>query len=194
MKVAVPLAKKLSPFGITAAALAIDAGIQKKTHDSGVLLIISNEEMSDIIKIVQALQDSNISLKGVSERIENETKEQKGGFLGMLLGTLGASLLGNSLTGRGIVRAGYGKKKKNSKSRLWNKSGFLMSSYPLTRFEIQKYYQNEPRFNGVYSRDNLPKKVKDGAYITTLDEYADVGRHWIALFFRKNSLFQRFLC
>ena len=103
----------MSSLGITAAALATDAGIQKKTHCSGVTtLIISNEEMSDIMKIVQALQDSNISLKGVSERIENETKEQKGGFLGMLLGTLGASLLGNSLTGRGIVRAGYGKKKE----------------------------------------------------------------------------------
>ena len=91
----------MSPLGITAAALATDAGIQKKTYCSGVTtLIISNEEMSDIMKIVQALQDSNISLKGVSERIENETKEQKGGFLGMLLGTLGASLLGNTLTGR----------------------------------------------------------------------------------------------
>ena len=53
--------------------------------------------------------------------------------------------------------------------------------HPLTNFEIQKYYQNEPRFNGVYSRDNLPKKIKDGTYIISLDEYADVGTHWIAL-------------
>ena len=69
-----------------------------------------------------------------------------------------------------------------------------MSSHPLTKFEIQKYYQNEPRFNGVYSRDNLPKKIKDEAYITNLDVCADVDRHWIALFCRKNRLFQRFLC
>ena len=68
---------------------------------------MSNEEMSDIIKIVQALEDSNVFLKGVTKTIENETKEQKGGFLSMLLGTLGASLLGNWLTGKGDVRAGY---------------------------------------------------------------------------------------
>ena len=65
--------------------------------------------MNDIIKIIQALEDSNILLKGVTKTIINETKEQKGGFLSMLLGTLGASLLGNSLTGKGIVRAGTGK-------------------------------------------------------------------------------------
>ena len=68
--------------------------------------MISNEEMNDIIKIVQALKDSNILLKGVIKTIKNETKEQKGGFLSMLLGTLGASLLENLLTRKGIVRAG----------------------------------------------------------------------------------------
>ena len=65
--------------------------------------------MNDIIKIVQALEDSNILLKGVTKTIENETKEQKRGFLSMLLGTLGASLLGNLFTGKGIVRAVYGR-------------------------------------------------------------------------------------
>ena len=67
--------------------------------------------MNDIMKIVQALEDSNILLKGVTKTIENETKEQKGGFLSMLLGTLGASLLGNLLTGKGIERAGSGNNK-----------------------------------------------------------------------------------
>ena len=67
--------------------------------------------MNDIIKIIQSLEDSNILLKGVTNTIKNETKEQKGGFLSMLLGTLGASLLGNLLTGKGIVRAGSGNKK-----------------------------------------------------------------------------------
>ena len=61
-----------------------------------------------------------------------------------------------------------------------------MPPYPLTNFEIQKYYENEPRFNGVFSRDNLPKKyiyiIKDGAYVINLDEYEDTGTHWIALF------------
>ena len=57
-----------------------------------------------------------------------------------------------------------------------------MSSYPLTNFEIQKYYQNESRFNGVYSRDNLPNKIKDRAYVINLDQYFDFGTHWIALY------------
>ena len=67
--------------------------------------------MNDVIKIVQALENSNILLKGVTETVKNETKEQKGGFLSMLLGTLGAILLGNLLTGKGIVRAGSGNNK-----------------------------------------------------------------------------------
>ena len=99
MKVAIPLAKNvLAPLGITAAASAIDAGIQKKIHGSGTTtLIISNEEINDIMKIVQALVDSYILLKEVTKIIKNEAKEQKGGFLNMLLGILGASLLGNLL-------------------------------------------------------------------------------------------------
>ena len=111
MKVAIPLAKNvLAPLGITAAASPLDAGIQRKIHGSGTTtLIISNEEMNDILKIVQALEDSNILLKGVTNTIKNETKEQKGGFLSMLLGTLGATLLGNLLSGKGIARAGSGK-------------------------------------------------------------------------------------
>ena len=74
-------------------------------------LIISNEEMNKKIKIVQALEDSNILLKGATKTIKNKAKEQKRGFLSMLLGTLGASLLGNLLTWKGIVRAGSGNKK-----------------------------------------------------------------------------------
>ena len=65
---------------------------------------------------------------------------------------------------------------------------FLMSPYHITNFEIQKYYQNEPRFNGVFSRNNLPKKIRDGAYVINLDEYADVGTHWIALFCNRNEI------
>ena len=66
--------------------------------------------------------------------------------------------------------------------------GFLMPPHPLTNFEIQRYYQNEPRFNGVFSRNNLPKKIKDGAYVINLDEYADVGTNWIALFCSINEI------
>ena len=106
-----PLVKSvLISLGLTAAASAADGGIQKKLLGSGnTTLIISNEEMNDIIKIVQALDDSNILLKGVTKTIKNETKERKGGFLRMLLAALGASLLGNLITGKGIVRAGSGR-------------------------------------------------------------------------------------
>ena len=60
-----------------------------------------------------------------------------------------------------------------------------MPPHPLTNFEIQKSYQNEPRFNGVYSRDNL-QKIKDGAYIINLDEYSDIGTHWVAFYIQNN--------
>ena len=63
-----------------------------------------------------------------------------------------------------------------------------MPPHPLSNLEIQKYYQNEPRFNGVYSRNNLPKKIKDEAYVINLDEYEDVGTHWIALFCNGNEI------
>ena len=85
---------------------------KKIIHGSGTTtLIISNEEMKYVMKIVQALEDSNILLKGVTKTIKSKTKEQKGGFLSMLLSTLGANLLGNLLPGKGNVRAGTGNKK-----------------------------------------------------------------------------------
>ena len=91
MKVALPLAKNvLAPLGLTAAMSAIDGSIQKKIHGSGIKLIIEEEDMKDIMKIIEALENSGIFLKGVSKTIENETKEQRGGFLSMLLSTLGA--------------------------------------------------------------------------------------------------------
>ena len=65
--------------------------------------------------------------------------------------------------------------------------GFLMLPHPLTNFESEKY-QNEPRFNGVFSRNNLPKKIKDGAYVINLDEYADVGTHCLAIFCNRSEI------
>ena len=110
MKVAVPLAKNiLVQLGITANASATHTEIQNKLHGSGTTtLIISNKEINDIMKIVQTLKDCNILLKGVTNTVEKEAKEQKGGFLSILLGTLGASLLGNLLTGKRNVRADSG--------------------------------------------------------------------------------------
>ena len=106
-----PLGKSLLiPFGLTAAASAADAGIHKKNLGSGTTtLTIFNGEMEDI-KIVKSLEDPGLLLKGVSETIQIEAKEQKGEFLSMILGTLGAILLRNMLTGKEIVRTGYGSK------------------------------------------------------------------------------------
>ena len=114
MKVVIPLAKNvLAPLANTVAASTIDAGIQKKIHVSGrTTLIIINEEMNAIKKIVQAPKYSSILLKGVTKTITNEAKKQKRGSLSMLLGTLGASLLGNLLAGKGTVRAGSRNKKE----------------------------------------------------------------------------------
>ena len=113
MKVAMPLAKNvLAPLGLTTAMSAIDGSIKKKMLGSGTTtLIISNDEMDDILKIVKSLENSGVLLKGVSETIQHETKEQRGGFLGMLLGTLGTSLLdvlSKGLSGKGVNRADEG--------------------------------------------------------------------------------------
>ena len=176
---------------------AIDGNIQKRIHGSGatkgagVKLIIEQEDMNDIIKIIEALENSGILLKRVTKIIENETKEQREGFLSMLLGTLGASLLGNLLTGgkgmmrarEGIVRAGEGSVASKAKGEgAKKKLNSLLPFHPLTNIEISEHYINEPRFNGVYSRNNLPKTIKKGVYVINLDEYENTGMHWIALF------------
>ena len=103
-----PWAKSvLIPLGLTAAASRADAGIHKKILGSGhnTTLIISNYEINDIAKVVKSLEDSSLLFKGVTETVQNEVKKQKGGFLSMLLSTLGASFLGNLLTRKGIYRA-----------------------------------------------------------------------------------------
>ena len=105
-----PLAKSfLIRLGLTAAVSVADAGIHEKILGSGITaLVISNDKMEEITKIVKSIEDSGLLLKGVSEKIQNKGKEQKGEFLRMLLGTLGASLLGNILAGKGLNRAGEG--------------------------------------------------------------------------------------
>ena len=189
MKVTLPLGKNvLAPLGLTAAML-------KKIHGSGVQLIIEQEDVNDIMQIIKALENSGILLKGVSKTIKVETKEQRGGFLSMLLGTLGASLLGNLLTGgKGIVRAGEGSAVSRGKGEGIVRAGVevkktlnsLLPFHPLTNIEISEYYENEPRFNGIYSRNNLPNKIKKGAYVINLDEYEKTGTHWVSLFVKPN--------
>ena len=186
-----PLAKSfLVPLGLTAAASAADAGIHKKILGSGhnnTTLIISNDEIDKFLEIVKSLEDSGALLKGAT--IQNEAKEQRGGFLSMLLGTLGASLLGDLLTkklsGEGVIRAGEGiirGSERVIRAGYGSKRSSLKNFDSSTSFNKQAYYQNEPRFNGVFSRDNLPNTIKNGAYVINLDEYHDIGTHWVALY------------
>ena len=109
-----PLAKSvLIPLGLTATASAADAGIHKKILGlENTTLIVSNKDMDELIKIVKSLEDSGLLLKGVTESVQNEVKEQKEVFLSMLLGTVGASLLRNLLTGKGTFHEGKGVNKK----------------------------------------------------------------------------------
>ena len=118
LKSALPLLKSvikpLGMLGLTAPASAIVMVINKKVLGSGTTtLMISNEEMNDILKIVKSLKDSGVLLKGVSETIKNKAIEQKGGFF-MLLGTLGKSLLGNMLAGKGVIKVGEGSKSSSN--------------------------------------------------------------------------------
>ena len=120
-----PLAKSVLIFlGLTAAAASAAAALSA-------VLIISNDEMKDILEIVKSLEDSGLLLKGVGETIKNEAKEQKGGFLSMLLGTLGASLLGNMLPGKGVIsaregtgRVGYGSNRSPFKKKIDSTKSF----------------------------------------------------------------------
>ena len=88
--------------------------------------------------------------------------------------------------GEGTVRVGYGSKRSSLKDLRFKRK--IDSTTSLTNFEIQVCYQNEPRFNGVYSRDNLPNKIKDGAYVINLDEHSDIETHWIALYVNAKTM------
>ena len=117
-KVLTPLAKSvLLPIGLSIGMSAADAAIQNKIYGSHrpsdlasrtAVLIISNEEMEGIMKIVKSLEESRLLKQGIGEAIKNEAKEQKGGFLLMILGTLAASLLGSALAGKEVIKAAEG--------------------------------------------------------------------------------------
>ena len=117
-----------------------------------------------------SLEKSGLLIKCVSQIIKNEVKEQKVGFLGMLLGTLGTSLLGNLKV----------------KEQLELVKKHFDASHPLTNFEIQNYLKNEPKFN-VCSRNNLPK-TKDGVYVINLNEFKSIGSHRIALYMNAENV------
>ena len=168
IKPAISLGKNIpSPLGLSAAMSATDAAIQKKMYGSGTKTVkFSNEELNDMTKIVKALEDSDVLMKGVTKTLKNDVKEGDAlPIILMLLGTLGASLL----TGRGLFRAGQGMYRAGSKGDGIYRAGYgfkkksLMLPHPLANYEIIDYFKDEPRFNGVYSRN---KK----AYIVNLDQ------------------------
>ena len=116
-----PLAKSvIVPLGLTASESATNAAFQKKIFESGMTkLLISNDKMEDVMKIIKSLDESGILIKCITKTIENETKKQIVGFLAIFSGTVGASLLGNIFAGKSLIRAGEG-------------------------VDSQRFYQNEP--------------------------------------------------
>ena len=126
-----PLAKSvLIPLRLTAVASTADARIYKKilgsghNHLSSTTLIISNNEIEDIAKIIKSLDDPGLLLKGVTETVQNEVKKQKGGFLSMLIGTRGVSLFGNILAGKGTIATSQGQGiNRTGKARVINRAG-----------------------------------------------------------------------
>ena len=122
--------------------------------------------------LVKSFEESGLLIKAVSETIKNKAKEKKGGFLRMLLGTVGVRLLGNQLEQV---------KTKIEQARIFNASSFH-------KFWNTKVLSNEPKFKGVYSRNNLPK-MKDEAYVINHDESEAMESQWIALYVNGNNIF-----
>ena len=157
--------------------------------------------MEEIIKIVKSLKDSGLLFKEATKTVQNKVKEQKGGFLSMILGdSMIGEFLCMNISNESWTRSNQSrwetdkvneKSSRNCKIWLWlsffELLGFLIPPHPLNNFEIQRYYQNESRFNGVYSRDNL-SKIRGGAYIINLDGYSDIGIHWVALYVSNNDV------
>ena len=122
------------------------------------------------MSINKSFKESGFLIKVGSETTASESKEQKDGFFGMLLDTLGASLLGNLLADKRLTAT------RRGREVIWDDKEFLMLFQILAKFEIQRYYKNEPKFNSVYSRSNLPKKKYEG-YEINAEEYKSIGSH-----------------
>ena len=166
--VLMPLAKNvLLPFGLLVGTTAADVAVQNKFYRWGITaLIILNEEMDDIMEIVKSLEESGLSVK--RKKVKQLKIKQKR--------RISSNVIRNNR--KYINRKSSNKSRRKQNQIRWR---ILMPSDSLNNFEIQKYYQDEPTFNGVYSKNNLPK-IKDRAYIINLYEYESKGTHWIALY------------
>ena len=158
--------------------------LRKKMYGSGTKTVkFSNKDLDYMNKIVQALEDSDVLMKGVTKTLKNDIKKGSAlPLIPMLLGTVGPSLLtgrgmyraGNQ--GQGLFRAGQGIKEKS-----------LTPFHPLTNFEIQDCFKNEKRFGGVFSRNNL-RNLKNGAYVINLDYSKNTGAHWVVIFVKEDEV------
>ena len=144
--------------------------------EKGFTLFISNEDMNDITKIIKPLEDLGVLIDGVTETVKDEIEKREGGFLGALLAPSAASLVQpvissvvKRISRRGVRRTG----------REYIK---FFRSAP----SFKDYFNDQPRFNGVFSRNKLPRK-KDGAYIINLDHENSKGTNWVSLFVNKNA-------
>ena len=140
------------------------------------ILFISNEDINDIIKTIKPLKDSTVLIGGVTETVKDVIKKQEGGFLGALLAPLAASLV------QPVI---YSVVKVISRKRIYEWK-FLVPLHPLNNIKIINYFKYEPRFNGEFSRNNLPK-IKNGAYVINLNDENIKGTHWVLLLIDKNT-------
>ena len=185
IKPAISLGKNiLAPLELSSAMSATDATIQEKVHGYGTKTVkFSNKDLNDMTKFFIALEDSDVLMKRITETLKNDIKKGRAlPLIPMLLGTLGASLL----TGRGLFRTGRGMYRSGNHGQGIKKK-LLASFNPLTNFEIQEYFKDEKRFNGVSSRNNLPK-LKNDAYVINLDHSKNTGTHWVAAFVKEDEV------
>ena len=158
---------------------AVDATVQKKIWGSvTTALIISNKEMEDVMKIVKWLEESGLLITKISEAIESKVKKEKKWTSFNVIRNVSCLYVKKYISRKRSNKSGW----RSNKSR-WK---FLIPTHLLTNFEIQKYYQNEPKFD-VYSRNNVTK-IKDAVYVINLDEYESIGAHWIALYMNAENV------
>ena len=165
MKVTVPFAKNIwASLGITLATSVIDAEIQKTTwfRDNAFNNFKQGNERDNKNRSGILI----FSWKEWVEQLKMKQKNKKKRIFKHFIIKFRSKLVKKQVSS-----------KRNCKRQLWKKTGFWMPPHALTNFEIRKHYQFEPRFNGVYSRNNLPKKIKDGAYVLNNDQYVAVGTH-----------------
>lgn len=209
------LAKNVvSLLAVQTAASPIDAGVQKAIHGSGTSmnkkfkLCVNSDELKDILQVIAALEHSRALIEGIMETVANKIQKQESGFLLPLLGSMALDFFLNRKTGRGGIKTGeggvraremvgegaiygdlYGKNRMGVRPRiLYEKRKKLLPLHALTNFEIIEYYSGDDRFNGVYSRDELPGRIKNGAYVINLDDLGAPGTHWVVVYCNGNGV------